>query len=450
MPGFAPIANNQQLSGLGFAFLLAFIFVSTSRVLDFQLNSLHIPLICSVLAAVFTLLGGALRTAFQSRIGKLMVLFGVWMVICVPFSDWRGGSYSVLVGTFFKSFLVFVMVAGSTTTLARVRKMVITIALGAFVAMAIANVMQAKIDGRLTMPTGFLANPNDLAQVMLVGVCFMPVWGVGKSPQVRGFVALLMLPFVYTVFETGSRAALLALIALAILVFLYASPMRKVFLTVLFLAAGIGLFSASDTARMRLATLFSDKTGDKSASQEIAIESRDGRLKALNQSLELTLKNPLFGVGPGVFASSAADMSHAEGKRAAWVETHNSYTQVSSEMGIPGLIFFGGAVLSCLLGLSRVRKIANTRPDKVAVAGTANFMLAGFWTFAFVALFVSVAYQFYFSLMIGMAAAAISVMERELRVPVSAPHTGQRNTPPGPPIPVTPPISPRPRTRLRG
>ena len=33
-------------------------------------------------------------------------------------------------------------------------------------------------------------------------------------------------------------------------------------------------------------------------------------------------------------------MSAAEGTRGQWLGTHNTYTQISSECGLPGLLFF--------------------------------------------------------------------------------------------------------------
>ncbi|MEP6601120.1 MAG: hypothetical protein ABJB49_04840 [Nitrospirota bacterium] len=46
------------------------------------------------------------------------------------------------------------------------------------------------------------------------------------------------------------------------------------------------------------------------------------------------------GVGPGNFPVAYWTESKSQGKPAAWNVSHNSYTQVSSEMGIPGFIVF--------------------------------------------------------------------------------------------------------------
>ncbi len=429
-------------SRIGFFFLLAFVCISVSRIFDFWLNNLHIPLVFALLAAAFTFVGGAIPVAFQSRAGKLMLMFGIWLVVCIPFSHWRSSSLTVLTDTFSKSFLVFLMVAGSMTTVIRARRMMMAVAGSAFVAMMIANIFQARIRGRLTMPSGFLANPNDLAQTMLMGMCFMPIFAVGKGPAARFGVGFAMFPLLYTVFDTGSRAALIVLMVLAAVVFWRAGAGRKVTLLLVFVALGVGLFSVSHTARTRLETLLGRGSGPPTDSDDVARASTTVRTQALSQSLELTIKNPIFGVGPGSFATVAADLSHEDGHRAAWVETHNSYTQVSSEMGIPGILFFSGAIIACLAGLNRVSKMAAPHLRNSSLAGTAYCMLAGLGGFALIAAFVSVAYQFQFSLLIGMSAATVGVLERELR------SRKARTVSPVPPQPMS--VLPNAANRIRG
>ena len=55
-----------------------------------------------------------------------------------------------------------------------------------------------------------------------------------------------------------------------------------------------------------------------------------------SRSIELTIKNPIVGVGPGMFAVAEAEDAQEQNIEEVWHETHNAYTQVSSEIGIPG------------------------------------------------------------------------------------------------------------------
>ena len=41
-----------------------------------------------------------------------------------------------------------------------------------------------------------------------------------------------------------------------------------------------------------------------------------------------------------MFAVASSDLAKAEGDPALWQQTHNTYTQVSSETGLPGLVIY--------------------------------------------------------------------------------------------------------------
>jgi O-antigen ligase len=87
-----------------------------------------------------------------------------------------------------------------------------------------------------------------------------------------------------------------------------------------------------------------------------ATGSAEARLGLLKQSIYLTLKNPLFGVGPGQFPVASDNLAAAAGRKGTWQVTHNTYTEISSEAGIPALIFYLGAMVTCWTQLSALRK----------------------------------------------------------------------------------------------
>jgi O-antigen ligase len=209
----------------------------------------------------------------------------------------------------------------------------------------------------------------------------------------------------------------------------------RVLLIVIFPALIGGLLAASPTARLRLDTLIhSDQITTMGTNEDKAITSASERLHTLQQSLEMTIKNPIFGVGPGVFQAAAADMQRADGQRASWIETHNAYTQVSSETGIPGAIFFCSAVLISLRELFRIRKRTNQLPQFEKMRDTVTLLLLGFLAFAATSVFSSVAYGFIFWSLFGLCAAAIATMNRELALVTKAPS-------PLPALPMLKPIT---------
>src|SRR5262249_13521506 len=86
------------------------------------------------------------------------------------------------------------------------------------------------------------------------------------------------------------------------------------------------VIAAPSKYRARLLTIFTME-GD---SVDPSGASAAHRLELLKQSLDITVKHPIFGVGAGNFPIVAGD----------WQVAHNTYTEIASEAGFPGLLIF--------------------------------------------------------------------------------------------------------------
>ena len=78
---------------------------------------------------------------------------------------------------------------------------------------------------------------------------------------------------------------------------------------------------------------------------------------SLRTASTLTAVNhPLFGVGPGNFqVAQNWSLHHAvDDPCGLWHVTHNSYTELSCEMGIPGLMIYLIFLLQCWRVLSSI------------------------------------------------------------------------------------------------
>jgi O-antigen ligase len=177
----------------------------------------------------------------------------------------------------------------------------------------------------------------------------------------------------------------------------------------------------SGNALERLKTLFGDNNATNIDLREEARSSKELRRYLLEQSLLYTVQHPLVGVGTGQFSIYVGKMAQLEGKRGAWNETHNTLTEVSSECGIPALIFFVLGIVfatgSVYSFYTRARKQGNA---EVARAGFC-FLLTMASYLASIA-FLANAYRFYLPLLIGVAIAAVSAARAELeKIPAAAP-----------------------------
>ena len=148
-----------------------------------------------------------------------------------------------------------------------------------------------------------------------------------------------------------------------------------------------------------------------------AVDSSASRLAVLKESVRLTLAHPVTGVGPGMFALAVAESAKERGKHVVWLETHNSYTQVSSECGLPALVFYTMAILSCLVATTSIyRKFRNQKDPRYAeIAATAFALRASLIAFAVTSLFSSVAYQGLFPSLAGLTVAFMASVRGDLK-----------------------------------
>lgn len=417
-------ARKELLADAGFGVLLCFLVMSYSRIFDFTASSLHLPLITSLIAFIITILSGRIQYVFSSRIGICLSAFTVWMIFAIPFSVWQGGSFHVFTELWSKSFLLFVMMACLIRTVRQCRLAMYGIAGGVLAVVAMCLYFRDTVeDGRMRLPLGMLNNPNDLAQVLLLGMPFLVFMMIRKNgfPFQRVFAGMCLLPLFVVLFKTGSRGGLLTLAVISLLSFARASLASKVKLAgALAVIAAICLPLIPQNIRDRYRTVYTkDTVSDESQAQE----SSEERYQLLVTSLQLTFRHPLLGVGPGEFEVASMETAKASQSYVHWRETHNAYTQISSEDGLPAAFFYIAALVYCFKELGAVRKFHRGAPASPADASSPNsasqnlraqhdeisamafclsLSLIGFVVFGF---FSSTAYHFFFPTLAGLTAA---------------------------------------------
>jgi O-antigen ligase len=118
-----------------------------------------------------------------------------------------------------------------------------------------------------------------------------------------------------------------------------------------------------------------------------ALASATSRMDLLKRSIVVTLENPILGVGPGMFVVAENEIAIDEGRRRGyWKASHNMYTQISAEMGLPAVGLFVYLIVLVWKTLSRAEKadprLLSFAPElrKLAVqlkTSTLVFMLCG-------------------------------------------------------------------------
>jgi O-antigen ligase len=414
-PALEPGWDDTALRRLGLALLCAFLFFAYSRVLDLTLWALHLPLVFSITALLCSFLTNSVRLAFATRLGRLLLAFTAWMAVCVPFAFWKGEAYETFSGAWMKCYLLFVLLASLLRTPAECRRAMNLIGYGVAIVSMLAIHAPGSVRGRLILDQTALNNPNDLAQAILLGLPFLAIMtlpGAGAPRRVFGTVAIAMALLVAA--RTGSRGALVTA-AICVPWFFVRSPLTtKVKILVLAPVCLTALLAAVPAElRGRYLTLFSSGGADDDVESSASASAQE-RKQLLLQSLKITLQHPLFGVGPGNFYSYSAGDSKASGQRARWRQTHNAYTQVSSELGIPGIALYLWALVHCFRKMSALSRACRGRPELESLRHSAEALRYSLAAYAITAFFSSSAYALLFPTIAGLCAALASSAEPEL------------------------------------
>jgi O-antigen ligase len=146
-----------------------------------------------------------------------------------------------------------------------------------------------------------------------------------------------------------------------------------------------------------------------------AVSSTQARRELLRKSIKFTIQHPIFGVGPGMFVVAEDADAHAQGRRKGmWQGTHNSYTQVSSEIGIPGLLGYLAVILLSLKKTSSLygRTRGDPRLQKIANCALAlNYCMV---VYAISVFFDYIAWTAMLSVFAGLAAALDATAPAEI------------------------------------
>src|ERR1022692_1902236 len=307
-PNATLVDEASPFQRLGFNVLLVFIFLAFSRIFDVKFGFLHITGIAYRVVFAMVLLSRGFQVALNSNIGKAMLGFTICFGLSVPFSVWRTGSKDVFLNQWLMfSFVAFLAVAGLVHNYQPWFKVFKTLTDAPIVFTVIANVFGASENGRLFLAQGKFANPNEMAQALLLG---LPLWGgmmaVSKSLPGKVFAFGVMVLLLATTFRTGSRGAMIGFALMVLVLFLRASIMGKMRIIlggVVFL--GIVLTTIPGKLISRYKTTVGqedlDDDGMDAGMAASAHSSTQGRKQLLRRSLIFTVRHPLFGVGVGMF-----------------------------------------------------------------------------------------------------------------------------------------------------
>jgi O-antigen ligase len=301
---------------------------------------------------------------------------------------WRGGSFHLVSDGWSKSFALFIVTAALLPSPRYCARAIKVLAYAFLTTSVLGFVYGQTREGRFGLSQGLYMGSNELATAMAQGCIFW--WFMIHNPARplprRVLSVLPVIPLVAILVRTASRAGLIVLVIILMITFFrYSIEGRIALAVVVMVGVACGLVLTPGTIRQRFSTIFGGAE-NTAASPNEAVASTAQRGFLLKRSIVLTFEHPLFGVGPGQFVVAENGLSQQEGVSGQWLGTHNTYTQISSECGIPALLFFLASLYYCFRELRVAEKIHRSIPDMhsaeyITVAYTLRLALISYVVF---------------------------------------------------------------------
>jgi O-antigen ligase len=426
-PAKPPVLQEEATSGamvFGFYFALTFVFLRFSllpEIVTYKFGvNMRLALVFGVPTLLLLFLTGGIRRAFQGAAAWMFLAYLFWLLVSAPFSVWRGGTFETLKAAFLTEFSMFFIVTGLVRTYKDVQKITATIALAGVINLAVCATMGTYDNGRLMLPFGTLENPNDLAVhlILILPFFIMMFYTAGRFSPWRLLSIPAVIGAVYAVLLSGSRMALIALALSTIFIFIRSTMMQRMLILGAFGMAGIiALLFLPALTIQRYMTMFNSEPATivDMAEYQGAVGSTEARKRLLMNSIQLTIENPLFGVGPGQFAVEEAELQRSMGRKGSWQVTHNTYTQISSEAGLPAVFFYTASIFLTLAGLRRLTMQRVARNAQLEMLSSISFcMQLSIVGLAVCSLFGSLAYRHYLPSLLGLALVFTQVARQQL------------------------------------
>ncbi|MGB7585012.1 MAG: O-antigen ligase family protein [Terriglobales bacterium] len=407
--------HGDRRSSLAYHALVVFSFLYYTRPQDVIPGLADLPVEKIVGGIVLVaLIAGLATRRLKARVPleiKLLLLLFADLCVTIPFAFWKGGSFSVVFEQFSKAVLVALLVAMVVQNVGQLRRLlwVQAAAVATMTCLSIAlHPGGVRLQGVLG---GIFENPNDLA----VDIAINWPLGVAFLLAARGLVrktfwVIGLLGMVYGLIATFSRSGFIAMsVAMLACFWEYGIRGKRVALVGLTGILVVGTVAVAVSTPHYLSRLHSIVQGGSADAEDEA--SWEARRELLVSSVELALRHPVFGVGPGNFPAVTE----------SWHVTHNTYTEFAAEAGFPALILFVTILALAFRNLRRVRKTETyARNEEVRLFTGA--LWASLAAYLVGALFSSTEYNLFPYFMVGYTSAlsALSLPAAEARPEVDS------------------------------
>lgn len=346
---------------------------------------------------------------------KLVLGLTFFFTMSVPFAFWRSRAFEILYQDWLKTLIIFFLLSQLVFTTDRVRKLLWAMILCMLFVSAYSLVQRPAMDSEGRMRGAMLGffSGNYLGIAVAVMLPYIAVLLVSSRSIIKSLVlvstfGLVMLMTV----KTASRGNMICVIISLLLVWaliLRDSAKARLMGVAFVLAIVVAVLVAPGVFWDRLSTMWDKESYSTSAASLSAEQSEMQRKTLLMHSIKFTFQNPVFGLGLGNFPIVNGTVTRDS---QSWKGTHNTYTEVSSEAGIPAFLLFVALLITSIRSMRRIHQQCHDRPELAELSLLAratqvsilSFMLAGF--------FAHLAYDYYLYYLAGFGVALQAVYDR--------------------------------------
>jgi O-antigen ligase len=341
----------------------------------------------------------------QEVIFLSLLVAQLWLT--VPFSPvYRRGAFNVMLD-FSKVLPLVIVIYGTVRSMKRLRR-ILFVQAASIAAIAITSIVNRHTSGGRLQGAlfGVYGNSNDLALVIDLGLPLCLALALTTRSYWRKLAwTVAMLAMIYAVFLTASRGGAITLVVVALVCLWHFGVKSRRFYLLLFVSVAVFVviwLHGGKALRERFEQTNIDPATNNRSSTE-ASGSAQQRKELLFRSLEVTAEHPLFGVGPGNFGAVSG----------VWLVTHNSYTQISAEGGIPAFLLYILIFWRGIVNLTDIRKYPKTgreiRLFSMALKGSLAAYLVG-------SFFASVAYLLFPYCLVAYTSVLRLIVQRDRTV----------------------------------
>jgi O-antigen ligase len=336
----------QDGSKFAFGLVLILTFVVFARPEDIlpAFGALHLTLVMCICAPLACVVALAIGSAPLQRPRELAIvlLLTIWFCIGAIFSYWHRGSFDLLTQIWLRTLVFYLVLTQTLTSVGRIRKIVWVFLISELIATTASLLAPGHAVGdedRLAGVSAGIFGWNFLGIALSVSLPYMAALYISRRSIFRAVLLLLTagtsMWMLVLVASRGGFLNVIVSIVLSSLLLLRGTKRARSVAIVLVLGFAIMIGRAPGVFWDRIETIWGGSTSTSNVNAASAKESTDGRENLLQNSIKYTLQNPVFGVGVGNFAVYNGNMLH---RADAWYGTHNTYTQASSEAGIPAFL----------------------------------------------------------------------------------------------------------------